>query len=86
MLDVGPDPPRARGNFGVGMGRPIIKYRDNGPLMGRGNFAGFHPIEKHCDCLLWSLAISVLHFGPRSASFLISLKAIAGHIGPTIEV
>ena len=47
---------------------------------------GFIPIEKHCDCLLRSLAISVLHFGPQSASVLISLKAIAGHIGPMIKM
>jgi len=30
VLDGGPDPPRERGNFGVGNGRPIVKYRDNG--------------------------------------------------------
>ena len=54
--------------------------------MGRGNFGGFHPSEKHCDCLLRSPAISVLHFGPQSASVLISLKAIAGHNSPSIEM
>ena len=29
VLDGGPDPPRGRGNFGVGRGRPIVKYRDS---------------------------------------------------------
>jgi len=29
VLDGGPDPPRGRGNFGVGKGRPIVKYKDN---------------------------------------------------------
>ena len=28
MLDGGPDPPIARGNFEWGKGRPIVKYRD----------------------------------------------------------
>ena len=30
VLDVGPDPPRGKGNFGVGKRPPIVKYRDNG--------------------------------------------------------
>ena len=32
VLDGGPvpPPPTRRGNFGCGMGRPIVKYRDNG--------------------------------------------------------
>ena len=30
VSDWGPDPPRGKGNFGVGRGRPIVKYRDNG--------------------------------------------------------
>ena len=48
---------------------------------GKGQFWGISsPIEKHCDCLFgrwpyWS-----------STSVLIYLKAIAGHIGPTIEM
>ena len=35
VLDVGPDPPRGRGNFVVGMGRPIIKYRELEPSAGK---------------------------------------------------
>ena len=30
VLDGGPDSPTGKGNFGVGTGRPIVKYRDNG--------------------------------------------------------
>ena len=31
VLDEGPDPFRGRGNFEVGKGHPIVKYRNNGP-------------------------------------------------------
>ena len=54
---------------------PCIRWVSGHPT-GRGNFGGFHPIEKQCDCLLRSPAMSVLHFSPQSASVLISLKAI----------
>ena len=30
ILDGLPDPSAVRGNFWVGMGHPIVKYRDNG--------------------------------------------------------
>ena len=32
VLDVDPDPSMERGNFGVGMGCPIVKYRELEPL------------------------------------------------------
>ena len=30
VLDGSLDAPREKGKFGVGRGRPIVKYRDNG--------------------------------------------------------
>ena len=39
VLDVGPDLPRASGYFGVGMGRPIIKYRELEPSSARKRMA-----------------------------------------------
>ena len=39
VLDVGPDLPRGRGNFGVGMGRPIIKYNELEPSAAKKRLA-----------------------------------------------
>ena len=70
---------------GVGPSNHVLDV--SGTLPGEGAILGdFIPVEKHCNCLLRSPVISVLHFGPQSASVLISLKSIAGHIGPTIEM
>jgi len=53
-------------HVGWGMG-PSNHVLDGGPdPLGEVVILGdFVPIEQHCNCLLRSLAISVLHFGPH---------------------